>query len=252
MTGIMMSLLNSVPQPTGPDPVTAGLMYYIDAGDSASYPGSGTAINNIAGTAPGAATVANGATFTSAGTGSYFTFNGTNQVVYTANMLSLFTSPTNKNLTIETWVRTSTDNGVIISEQGNSPINSGWHTSEQEIVSGNLRVRVWAIPTPPNLLVGAVARNQWQQYVMTYDNATTTLRGYINGSTTTSASVTRAVPWENGHPELYYVLMVADSTNMGDGGYLAGDWAVCKIYNRALSQAEIQQNFNSIKGRYGL
>jgi len=54
-------------------PVTAGLMYYIDAGNSASYPGSGTAINNIAGTAPGAATVANGATFTSAGTGSYFT-----------------------------------------------------------------------------------------------------------------------------------------------------------------------------------
>jgi len=228
-------------------------MYYIDAGDSASYPGSGTAINNIAGTAPGAATVANGATFTSAGTGSYFTFNGTNQVVYTANMLSLFNSPSNKNLTIETWVRTSTDNGVIISEQGNSPINAGWHTSEQEIVSGNLRVRVWAQPTPPNLLVGAVTRNQWQQYVLTYDNATTTLRGYINGSTTTSASVTRAVPWENGAPQLYFALMVADSvTNMGDGSSLAGDWALCKIYNRALSQAEIQQNFNSVAWRYGV
>jgi len=233
-------------------PVTAGLMYYIDAGNSASYPGSGTAINNIAGTAPGAATVANGATFTSAGTGSYFTFNGTNQVVYTANMLSLFTGPTNKNLTIETWVRTSTDNGVVISEQGHSPINSGWHTSEQEIVSGNLRVRVWAQPTPPNLLVGAVTRNQWQQYVLTYDNATTTLRGYINGSTTTSTSVTRLVPWENGAPQLYYALMVADFTNMGDGSALAGDWALCKIYNRALSQAEIQQNFNSVAWRYGV
>ena len=249
MTGIMMAVLNSVAQPV---PVTAGLMYYIDAGNTDSYPGSGSSMNNIAGTAAGAATVANGPTFTSAGTGSYFSFNGTTQVVYTANMLSLFTGPTNKNLTIETWVRTSTDNGVVISEQGNSPINSGWHTSEQEIVSGNLRVRVWAQPTPPNLLVGAVTRNQWQQYVLTYDNATTTLRGYINGSTTTSASVTREVPWENGAPVLYYALMVADSTNMGDGSSLAGDWALCKIYNRALSQSEVNQNFEATKGRYGL
>ena len=250
MTGIMMSVMNNVATVT--PPVSSGLMYYIDAGDAASYSGSGTSINNIAGTAPGAATLANSPAFTSAGSGSYFSFNGTNQVVYTANMLSLFTSPSNKNLTIETWIRTSSDNGVIISEQGNSPINSGWHTSEQEIVSGNLRVRVWAIPTPPNLLVGAVTRNQWQQYVTTYDSATTTLRGYINGSTTTSASVDRAVPWDSGHPELYYALMVADSTNMGDGSYLAGDWAVCKIYNRALSAAEITQNYNALRGRYGV
>jgi len=100
--------------------------------------------------------------------------------------------------------------------------------------------------------VGAVTRNQWQQYVLTYDNATTTLRGYINGSTTTSTSVTRLVPWENGAPQLYYALMVADSTNMGDGSSLAGDWAVCKIYNRALSAAEITQNFDALRGRYGL
>jgi hypothetical protein len=250
MTGIMMSLLNSVPQNVIPGPVTAGLMYYIDAGDPASYPGSGSSMNNLAGTAPGASTLANSPTFTSAGTGSYFSFNGSTQIVYTPNLRSLFQLTDNRNLTLETWIRTSTDNGVIISEQGTSPINSGWHTSMQEIVSGNLRVRVWAVPTAPNLLVGAVTRNQWQQYVMTYDNATTTLRGYINGTTTTSAAVTRRVPWDDSQPELYYALMVADSTNMGDGSALAGDWAVCKIYNRALSQAEILQNYNAVQPRY--
>jgi len=46
--------------------------------------------------------------------------------------------------------------------------------------------------------------------------------------------------------------MVADITNMGNGSALAGDWALCKIYNRALSQAEIQQNFNSVAWRYGV
>lgn len=233
-------------------PVTSGLVYYMDAGNSSSYSGSGSSINNIAGTAPGAGTLYNTPTFTSAGQSSYFSFNGSNQYLYTANLLSLFTSPSNKNLTLETWIRTSTDNGVVATEQGTTTLNASWHTSVQEIVSGNLRVRVWAEPTQPNLLVGAVTRNQWQQYVLTYDLATTTLRGYINGSVTDSTTVTRAVPWEYSAPGYYYAMMAADGTNLGNGSYLAGDWAVTKIYNRALSAAEITQNFNSLRGRYGL
>lgn len=228
-----------------------GLVYYIDAGDVASYSGSGTSLNNLAGTEPGASTLANGPTFTSDGTSSYFSFNGSTQIVYTPDLRSLFQPTDNRNLTLETWIRTSTDNGVVISEQGRSPINSGWHTSMQEIVSGDLRVRVWAVPTPPNLLVGAVTRNEWQQYVVTYDYDTQTLTGYINGTTTATTTVDRRVPWDDGEPQLYYALMVADSTNLGDGSALAGDWSVLKIYNRALSQAEIQQNFNTTSQRYG-
>ena len=47
-----------------PNYVTSGLMYYIDAGKTYSYSGSGTSMTNISGTAVGASTVANGATFT--------------------------------------------------------------------------------------------------------------------------------------------------------------------------------------------
>ena len=233
--------------------VTSGLMYYIDAGNAASYSGSGTSINNIAGTAPGAATIVNGPTFTSSGTGSYFTFNGSTNVIYTPNLISLFNSPVNENVTLETWVRTSSDNGVAVSEQGNSPISTGWHDSQVEIVSGSLHVRVWTMPVEPNLTVGSVTRNQWQQYVMTYDSATSTLRGYINGSTTTSQTgVVRLSPQEGNAPQLYYTLMYQDSTSLGDGSSLAGDWSVFKVYNRALSAAEVTQNFNALRGRYGV
>lgn len=251
MTGSIMSVMNNVAQVT--PLVTSGLMYYIDAGNSSSYSGSGTSINNIAGTAPGAATLANSPTFTSAGTGSYFSFNGSNQTVYTADMISLFNSPVNENVTLETWVRTGTDNGVAVSEQGNSPINSGWHDSQIEIVSGSLHVRVWTLPTEPNLTVGSVTRNQWQQYVMTYDSASSTLRGYINGTTTANQTgVSRLSPQEGNAPQLYYELMYQDNTSLGDGSSLAGDWSIFRVYNRALSQAEILQNFNSTKSRYGL
>jgi hypothetical protein len=249
MTGIMMAAMNTVSQGA----VSSGLVYYIDAGNVASYSGSGSSINNISSTGIGASTLANGPVFTSAGTSSYFTFNGSNQTVYTPDMISLFNSPVNENLTLEAWVRTSSDNGVVVSEQGNSPINSGWHDSQLEIVSGSLHVRVWTLPPEPNLTVGSVTRNQWQQYVMTFNAATSTLTGYINGSTTASAtSISRLSPQEGNAPQLYYELMYQDGTSMGDGSSLSGDWSVFKVYNRALSQAEVAQNFNALKGRYGL
>ena len=120
-----------------PSIITSGLVYYVNIGDSASYSGSGTNANNISGTAIGATAIANGPVYTADGAGSYFTFDGSNDVAYTPTMLSLFNSPVNNSVTLEAWVRTSSDNGVVVSEQGTSPINIGWHDSQIEIVSGS-------------------------------------------------------------------------------------------------------------------
>jgi hypothetical protein len=242
MSGVMMAIMNNV---RSPQPVTSGLVYYIDAGNVSSYSGTGSSINNIAGTAPGVSTINNSPAFTSAGQSSYFTFNGSTQYIITDN---LFSQSLSSNVTIECWVNTSADNGVIITEQGNLPVNSGWHDSQIEIVSGNLKVATWQYPigASSGTLVGPVTRNVWQQYTLTQSATTTT--GYINGSTTASNAHVRTFS----AAELYYGIMLADTTNLGDGSYLAGNWAVLKVYNRALTQAEVQQNYNSLKGRYGL
>ena len=233
--------------------VTNGLVYYADIGNTSSYSGSGTSVNNISGTAIGAMALANGPTFTSAGTSSYFTFNGSTQTVYTPTMFSLFNSPINENVTLEAWVRTSSDNGVVVSEQGNSPINTGWHDSQIEIVSGNLRVGIYTAAGLANLLVGAVTRNRWQQYVMTFNATTGVLSGYINGSTTASASgISRLSPQNYSQPQLYYELMYPDSTSLGDGSGLAGSWSIFRVYNRALTPNEIMQNYIAQKTRFGL
>ena len=232
--------------------VTSGLMYYADIGNTSSYSGSGTYANNISGTAIGATSIANGATFSSAGTSSYFTFNGSTQVAYTPTMISLFNSPVNESVSLEAWVRTSSDNGVVVSEQGNSPINTGWHDSQVEIVSGNLRVGIYTAGGLVNLLVGAVTRNRWQQYVMTFNATTGVLSGYINGSTTTSSApgISRLSPQNYSQPQLYYELMYPDSTSLGDGTGLAGDWSIFRVYNRALSAAEVLQNYQADSWRY--
>ena len=236
----MMAIMNNVQLP---QPVTSGLVYYIDAGNVSSYSGTGSSINNIAGTAPGASTTTGSPAFTSAGPSSYFTFNGSTQYIYTDNLIGQSASG---NVTIECWVNTSTDNGVVVDERGQ--VGGGWQDSQIEIVAGNLKVATWpyTIGGSSGTLVGPVTRNVWQQYTLT-QNATTTT-GYINGSTTASVAHVRTF----GGAGLYYGIMLADTTNLGDGSYLAGNWAVLKVYNRALTQAEVQQNYNSLKGRYGL
>ena len=221
--------------------VTAGLVYYIDAGNVSSYSGTGSSINNIAGTAPGASTTTGSPAFTSAGQSSYFTFNGSTQYIYTANLIGQSLSG---NITIECWVNTSTDNGVVVDERGQ--VGGGWQDSQIEIVAGNLKVATWSYSIGAGTVVGPVTRNVWQQYTLT-QNATTTT-GYINGSTTASAAHVR----EFSAAGLYYGIMLGDITNLGDGSYLAGNWSILKVYNRALTQAEVQQNFNAIRSRYGI
>jgi len=241
MTGVMMNLINNVQSPS--QPVTSGLVYYIDAGNVSSYSGTGSSINNIAGTAPGASATNGSPTFTSAGQSSYFTFNGSTQYILTADLIGQSLS---SSITIECWVNTSADNGVIVTEQGNLPVNTGWHDSQIEIVSNNLKVATWSYTIGTGTVVGPVTRNVWQQYTLT-QNATTTT-GYINGSTTASAAHVRTFS----AAVLHYGIMLGDTTSLGDGSYLAGNWAVLKVYNRALTQTEVQQNYNSLKGRYGL
>lgn len=235
-----------------PPIITSGLMYYVDIGNSASYPGSGTNTNNISGTAIGATAIANGPVYTAAGTSSYFTFDGSNDVAYTPTMIGLFNSPVNESVSLEAWVRTSSDNGVVVSEQGNSPINTGWHDSQVEIVSGNLRVGIYTAAGLVNLLVGAVTRNRWQQYVMTFNATTGVLSGYINGSTTTSSAggISRLSPMDGYAPQLYYSLMYPDFTSLGDGSGLAGDWSIFRVYNRALTASEVLQNYRADSWRY--
>lgn len=226
-----------------PPPVTSGLVYYIDAGVVSSYSGTGSSINNIAGTGPGASTINNSPVFTSAGQSSYFTFNGSTQYILTADLISQSLS---SNVTIECWVNTSTDNGVVVTEQGNLPVNTGWHDGQIVIVSGNLKVATWVYTINTGTVVGPVTRNVWQQYTLT-QNATTTT-GYINGSTTASVAHVRTFA----AAALHYGIMLGDTTSLGDSSYLAGNWSILKVYNRALTQTEVQQNYNSLKGRYGL
>ena len=228
-----------------PVPVTNGIKQWFDIGSASSYPGSGTTLTDLSGSGLGNGALAAPVSYTSAGVSSYVSFNGSNTYAQTANIYSMVSGTLN--VTIECWIRTSVDNGVIISEQGTAPFNSGWHDAQMEIVAGNYKADEWTgagYGTAIN--AGAVSRNVWQQYVMTYNLGTTTLTAYINGVSKGTSSMTRVF----GGTVLYYAIAYGDFTNLGDGSFLACDWSILRVYNRALSAAEVLQNYQADSWRY--
>jgi hypothetical protein len=87
--------------------------------------------------------------------------------------------------------------------------------------------------------------NVWRHVTIVYDG--TNIKGYINGvlNNTSSGSITGTIVGTLAG----LFIMNTDAPNLDVG---AGQLAIAKIYNRALSETEIQQNFNAVRGRYGL
>lgn len=227
-------------------PVTSGLKQYYDIGDAASYPGSGSTVTDLSASGFGTGSLVNSPTYTSAGQASYLTFNGTNNYFLTPNLYTMVQSTLN--VTLEVWVRTAADNGIVVDEQGNLPVNSGWHDGQIVIVSGTLEGAVW--PYTTTVTGSAVTRNAWQQYALTFNDATNTQTLYLNGASVGSSSIQRDFSPVSGG--LWYAVALGDITSLGDTSYLACDWSVFKVYNRALTAAEVLQNFNALRGRYGV
>lgn len=74
-----------------------------------------------------------------------------------------------------------------------------------------------------------------------------TVKTYYNGSLVT----TTTEPYSNDSDRLYGVLFGRGFSTSGERWFY-GELPVGKIYNRALSDAEIKQNFNALRERYGI
>jgi hypothetical protein len=230
-----------------PPVITTSLKQYYDIGNASSYSGAGTSVTDLAAGGYGTGTLVNTPTYTSAGNRSYLSLNGSNQYFWTPNLYTMVQGTLN--VTLEAWVRTSADNGVVVDEQGNTPFFNGWHDAQIAIVSGALKGAVW--PYTNIITGGSVTRNVWQQYALTYNHSSTTQTLYINGVSQGSSTITRSFdPSAAPNPGLWYAIGLGDITNIGDTSYLACDWSIFRVYNRALSTDEILQNYQAESCRY--
>ena len=139
--------------------------------------------------------------------------------------------------------------GTLVGEWGNSTFDSGWTDAQMGFNATQINCGVY--PAGYATAQAGWSANTWYNIVMTYNGSTSpTLRTYVN----TVAGGTLLGAKQN--PGSTYLSM---GKYDGGGNYLngvsnyfngyIGAW---KIYNAALTAAQVAQNFNALRGRYGL
>ena len=216
-----MSLFHS------PSLVTSGLVLCLDAGNPKSYPGSGTTWTDLSGRG-NHGTLVNGPTFNSANGGS-IVFDGSNDYVeLTAGLLSGV-----GDFTVSQWI------------QG---VNSSYGTTFGNYPDGNLQlffgesyVAMWLA----NSSAYTYAANYTANWVMfTCLRSGTVTQVYKNTTVIQTGSSSADI----GGTTTQFRL---GTNTIGSEQYI-GKIGTTHVYPRALSAAEVRQNFNALRGRYGV
>ena len=223
-------------------PISDGLQLYLDAGQTASYPGSGTTWTDLSGNGKNY-TLTNGPTYSSSN-GGIITFAGASSQ-YATSATTLFNSTTFNTYTMNLWAY-PTGAGNFVSVLGQATINTGYHYSAIEIsAAGVIKFGQW-IGSMATIATSTQSLNAWYNLVITYNGTTAT--AYVNGVSVGSTNIIWSSPGAN----TFMALMAIDTTNMGTGAYASGSLGAFMVYNRGLTADEVTTNFNALRSRYGI
>ena len=221
----------------GPDIITDNLTFAIDVGSTRSYPGTGTTVDSLIGTMTGALVNGVGIGTTNGG---YLDFDGADDKMTLSTNISLG----NGNLawTVLAWVRSTTTvnslgHGSVASNDGSGPVYSMMGINSGKIVYWTYQSSAWA----QKLGVATVNDGNW--HLLTWVNNTNyTMDMYVDGVFDKNVANSTS---GNNNP----IDAIGNSwTNIFDG-----DIAPVYIYQgKSLTAAEVLQNFNAQKSRFGL
>ena len=216
----------------GPQIVSDGLIMHIDSANPHSYPGSGTAINDLSGNGNNG-TLTNGPTFNSSNHGS-IAFDGVDEFI---NAPIVKTT----DCTFSCWAKTTViDGSTMLFNAGPSGAGPDLYFNGNKIAWNiwNGTVNAFAKDGTPTPWPSTIRNGKYHNIVVTNDsNSTAKLYydGVYMGET------------------VYHT--AANFTNLTIGGSSAtymwdGDISQFYVYNTALSATGISQNFNAHKSRY--
>ena len=215
-----------------PSLVMNGLVLCLDAANTKSYPGSGTTWTDLSGRG-NTGTLENSPSYNSSNGGS-ISFNGTTQRVVCGNAANLQITVG----TISAWFNAnngnSSYNGIIAKQNA-----WGLFVADNILVTydwGNSAERTTGI---------TVGNSTWNYVAMSFTETVGTPSNnaivYLNGSPVLTTTVR--------HSNHTVQVMVGEANS---SQFFGGNIAQASVYNRALSAAEIQQNFNALRGRFGI
>jgi len=225
----------------GPEIVNSGLLLALDAGNVKSYPGTGTTWSDMSGNLK-TTTLTNGPTYSSS-FGGMISFDGVNDYSITSNM----TAPSGTNYTVSIWVR-------IDSSMSGVDGRFLWHGNYGVFIykysSNAVTIYIYNGTTAVQVVFGIMNNSDmsygtWYNLTGTYDGSL--IKTYVNGKFTNQSAQTGNIQSIN-NPNFF---------GLGANGLDTSTPTKCDIsqvliYTATLSSDEVQQNFNALRGRYGI
>ena len=215
--------------------VTGGLVLHLDAGNSTSYPGSGTTWTDLSGNGNNA-TLINTPTYSSAN-GGHLLFNGTNERLDLDSSLNL---STNTGFTMCLFLQQTTPQTGASWNYFNlqNPVETG------TFGTGNTTFLFKDNGIPVEINSGNVTTS-WS-YIAFGTNPTTRIPFIHRFNSSGYALTTSATAF--GNRTLSFISMFRGSGGSNYGAKVA----TIQAYNRTLTATEVTQNFNALRGRFGI
>jgi hypothetical protein len=220
----------------GPNVVTSGLKVYLDAGQTSSYSGSGSAWNDISGNNNNV-TLINSPTYSSIDGGS-IVFNGASQYGTGTDLDVDY-------ITIQAWVKSTGfgNNGYVVNKNYNGstvPYSLSLGNTQFGTTNGiGFYSGTWYASLVNTNIMNT---NTWYNITGTFDG--TTLKYYVNGVLNSSSTPAVNILPKNDNP-------FTIGAYLNDNAYFIGNISNVLMYNRALNDAEIVQNYNAFATRFG-
>ena len=214
--------------------VTSGLVVNLDAGSTASYPGTGNLWTDLEGSND--ATLINSPTYQTQ-FGGYLSFDdSSNEYATIPNIGDL------NEWSVEVWFKLTTS----LTGKVTSVVSNQFDLSSKL----NFSIGTNNAPSNYNLSVGffdgawrtttgiATTVGQWYHVVGTYDG--TTIRQYVNGTASGGTVTYSGTPQSGGEIRI----MRRWDSPVTSSNLVDGDLQVVRIYNRALTAIEVKQNYD--------
>lgn len=256
-----------------PKLTTNGLILYLDAANTRSYSGTGVNWNDLT-VNQNISTLTNGPTFSSSNMG-IFSFDGTNDYAeITTKDSSLEFQPTQP-YSVFVWFRgpSAQTTAIVSNMNDNGSTFPGWdlmfnqgeaaNTIAMHLIS-NWQLNAIKISVTYNFTANL---NRWIFFGYTYDgscpvssaNVLSSVNFYFNGDLYTTGKTIR-VPDDGFNSSSETITYETNQRFRVAARWRSGSFAIpasisisnVQIYNRVLSSTEVLQNYNALKGRFGL
>jgi len=242
----------------GPKIVTEGLIFYVDATNPKSYVSGSTTTNNLTNTDE-IGNLINNTGFSTDNQGTWV-FDGVDDYITFGDLTSI--NPELNSFTCNIFFKidpTTLTTNVVLTKGSSSSNLIGWAIFYGD-VNGVIEIRCNGNNGLSQRAGQYIPINENQIYMVSLviNRTDNTIKGYLNGSNNNWNDGNFAGSYPTNSITGFGSIISPDDffigrrSNIGAPLPMLGNIYLFNCYNRALSEEEILQNYNTLKGRFGL